>query len=62
MVKIPHAGDISGDGHVNSADLLAVINAWSPCPSPCPADISPPLSGDGVVNVGDLLMVINNWG
>ncbi len=53
--------DITGDGVVNTSDLLAVINSWGPCPnSPaeCPAD----LTNDGFVNVGDLLMVINNWG
>jgi hypothetical protein len=52
-----------GDGAVNVNDLLAVINAWGPCPTsgPCPADIAPP-GGDGTVNVNDLLAVINAWG
>lgn len=61
----PVPGDINGDGVVNVSDLLAVINAWGPCPAPpqsCPADVAPPPNGDGVVNVSDLLMVINNWG
>lgn len=55
------AGDITGDGLVNVADLLAVITAWGPCPTPpaaCPADIVT----DGAVNVADLLFVITNWG
>jgi hypothetical protein len=47
----------NGDGFVNVADLLMVINNWGPCPS-CPADIN----GDGVTNVADLLAIINNWG
>jgi probable HAF family extracellular repeat protein len=56
-------GDINGDGVVNVIDLLAVISAWGPCPSPpappaCPADVFT----DGVVNVADLLFVINHWG
>lgn len=53
-------GDINSDGVVNVSDLLAVINAWGPCPDPenCPADIN----DDDVVNVSDLLAVINNWG
>jgi hypothetical protein len=57
----PCLSDISGDGVVNSSDLLAVINSWGPCApgdGVCAADIS----GDGVVNSSDLLMVINTWG
>ena len=49
--------DITGNGNVNVDDLLAVINAWGPCPG-CPADIN----GSGTVNVDDLLAVINAWG
>lgn len=51
----------NGDGIVNVNDLLAVINAWGPCPSPpaqCPADVT----NDNLVNVNDLLVVINAWG
>jgi hypothetical protein len=54
-------GDATGDCTVNVDDLLAVINAWGPCPAPpaeCPADFN----DDGNVNVDDLLIVINNWG
>lgn len=51
-------GDVTRDGNVNVADLLEVINAWGPCPHPCPAD----LDGDGTVDVVDLLEVINHWG
>ena len=54
-------GDTNDDGVVDVVDLLAVINAWGPCPAPpaaCPADVF----ADGVVNVSDLLLVINNWG
>jgi hypothetical protein len=50
-------GDVNGDGIVNVNDLLAVINAWGPCPC-CAADVNE----DGVVNVNDLLLVINTWG
>ncbi|MBM44606.1 MAG: hypothetical protein CMJ36_06315 [Phycisphaerae bacterium] len=32
--------------------------AGSPCPPPCPADVS----GDGVVNMTDLLRVLDAWG
>jgi hypothetical protein len=50
---------------VGVPDLLAVINAWGACGSPCPADISPSQAcgiGDGAVGVPDLLLVINMWG
>jgi hypothetical protein len=56
----PITGDIDGDGLVNSRDLLAIINAWGPCPLPpqhCPAD----LDGDGSVNQGDLDIVLAHW-
>lgn len=63
-VSIP--GDITGDGNVNVQDLLALINAWGPCPSICPpgcaADVAPSPLGDCTVNVQDMLFVINNWG
>ena len=50
----------SGDGVVNSADLLMIINNWGF--NLGPADIAPPPNGNGVVNAADLLMVINSWG
>jgi hypothetical protein len=57
--------DIVGNGgDVNIDDLLAVINAWGPCPAPpglCLADITP-LGGNGVVDIDDLLAVIGGWG
>jgi hypothetical protein len=58
-----HPGDANGDGAIDIDDLLLVISAWGPCPSPpksCPADLAPK-GGDGTVDVSDLLVVINNW-
>ncbi|MCI0366107.1 MAG: S8 family serine peptidase [Phycisphaerales bacterium] len=57
-------GDVTGDGVVNVADLLAVIGAWGACADPenCAADVAPLPDGDGVVNVADLLGVIGAWG
>ncbi len=49
--------DVTADNIVNTADLLAVINAWGPCAA-CAADVN----GDGAVNTADLLAVINGWG
>jgi hypothetical protein len=54
-------GDVVPSCLVDVDDLLAVINAWGPCPAPpapCPADVN----GDGTVNIDDLLGVINHWG
>jgi hypothetical protein len=55
----PVPGDVTNDGVVNVADLVAVISAWGACPpGSCPAD----LNGDGAVSVADLIIVISNWG
>lgn len=53
-------GDVNGDGVVNVADLLALINSWGQCPAQgdCFADFN----NDGIVNVADLLLLIENWG
>ena len=51
-------GDITGDGLVGLADLLAVIGQWG-CTGPeCTADVD----CDGLVGLYDLLAVIFNWG
>ena len=48
-----------GDGVVNTADLLAIINNWGS--SNPQFDVQPP-GGDGIVNTAELLLVINTWG
>jgi hypothetical protein len=56
---------------INVDDLLAIINAWGPCPMLCPPHCAPDIApagavpgmrGDCIVNVDDLLAVINSWG
>ena len=61
VADIAPPGPPAGDGTVNVADLLLVINSWGPCAGPCPADIAP-TGGDGAVNTSDLLAIINSWG
>jgi hypothetical protein len=53
-------GDVTGDALVNVLDLVAVLQAWGPCPAEatCPAD----LDDSGVVDVIDLTTVIEFWG
>ncbi|MHC5115133.1 MAG: hypothetical protein ACYTGP_11985, partial [Planctomycetota bacterium] len=49
--------DLSGNGAVDFADILAIIAAWGPC-----ADCDEDLNGDGDVGFGDILVVIGAWG
>jgi hypothetical protein len=50
--------DVSGDGHVNVADLLIVLNQWGPARLTTTAD----LNGSGQVDMQDLLFVLSHWG
>ena len=56
LVDATVAGDVNGDGVVNTTDILELIASWGPC-NGCNAD----LDGNGDVDVGDLLIVIENW-
>lgn len=49
--------DVTQDGVVGVADVLALIDFWGPCAS-CDED----LDQSGIVDVVDLLLVISNWG
>jgi len=50
--------DLTGSGNVDVSDLLVLLAAWGPCPSPCPPD----LTGSGGVNVSDMLVLLSAWG
>jgi len=56
----PCPSDLSGDGMVDTVDLLAVLAAWGTCPvgEPCPED----LDGNGAVDTVDLLELLGDWG
>lgn len=53
-------GDVSGDGSVEFADVLAVLTSWGPCPlmGNCVADVTE----DGVVDFADILFLLAHWG
>lgn len=52
----PAAGDLTGDGDVDGADLSILLGSWGPC-ARCVADIN----GDGIVNGGDLAVLLAAW-
>jgi len=59
------AGDVNGDGIVDSADLLMLLAGWGSCPEvgECPGDITGNAgTPDGVVDSADLLYLLSVWG
>jgi hypothetical protein len=50
-------GDVTGDGTVDSEDLVNLLAAWGPCPG-CPEDVD----GNDVVDAADLVLLIAAWG
>ena len=53
----PCAADLTGDGVVDTADLLALLGDWGFC-GVCAAD----LTDDNVVDTADLLNLLGQWG
>ena len=52
----PCPADINGDGTIDVADLLAMVEVWGQ-----PSEVGD-LDGDGTVAVSDLLILIEAWG
>lgn len=50
--------DSTGDGDVNTSDLLVVLYEWGPCQTACLSDVD----GDGVVGITELLAILAGWG
>ncbi len=50
--------DLDDDGNVGFTDLLILLDAWGPIPTPSPPDFD----GDGNVGFTDLLELLANWG
>jgi len=53
----PCPADLTGSGSVGFGDLIALLEAWGPCPN-CPED----LTGDDEVGFDDLLALLSAWG
>lgn len=53
-------GDLDGDGHVSTIDLLLLLSSWGACAdcNDCPADLDENCS----VGTSDLLILLGNWG
>jgi len=55
----PCAGDLDGNGMVNTVDLVNALAAWGACPTNrCHADID----GDGMIDLTDILALFAAWG
>ncbi len=50
--------DLDDNGNVSVSDLLTLLAAWGPVPTPDPPDFD----GDGYVGVTDLLELLTHWG
>jgi hypothetical protein len=51
----PCVADFNNDGHVNTLDMLAFLNAWTA------GNSSADVNGDGSVNTLDVLAFLNLW-
>jgi hypothetical protein len=58
----PIPGDLDGNCSVGTADLLALLAAWGPCPEPCPPFCPADLDENCSVGTSDLLTLLANWG
>lgn len=61
-VPIPPAGDVTGDGRVDLADLLRVINGFGARAGDAGFEDQLDIDGDEVVSVFDIITVVNDFG
>lgn len=62
LLTISLKGDVDGDGHVGSADLLLLVPTWGLSVGAAGYNPACDIDGDGAVNVVDLLKLATNWG
>ena len=58
VIPVDCPADVTGDGVVDVADLLAVLGRWGPCGDICPEDVD----RNRTVDFADLLAVLAAWG
>ena len=58
-VKVSLRGDANGDGAINTADAVAVVNYVFKGGTPPPTTYNGDANGDGVVNLADAIYLIN---
>lgn len=56
----PLKGDANGDGIVNAADIVEILNAIMGCPSKLFNENNADSNSDGVVNATDIVHIVNN--
>ena len=54
-------GDLDGDRTVGIEDFYTLLDAWGPCPNPCPPSCAADLDGDCNVGISDFLTLLANW-
>ena len=54
------AGDANGDGNVNAADIVEVVNFIMGNPSAAFNASTADLNGDGTVNAADIVYIVNS--
>ncbi|MHC4081673.1 MAG: hypothetical protein ACYTGD_11390 [Planctomycetota bacterium] len=58
----PSPGDLDGDGIVGLEDFEILLEAWGPCPQPCPPGCPADLDEDCSVGITDFLIMLALWG
>ena len=54
--------DVTGDGMVNTEELLGVLSEWGPCSGGHHDSCTMDIDDSGYVGVDDLLAVLSGWG
>jgi len=61
QIEVPLRADITGDGHVDLADVLVLQQSWLQAPPYPSADIAPCPVGDNQINLYDLAFLAQYW-
>jgi len=61
QIEVPFRADITGDGHVNLADVVVLQQSWLQAPSDPSADIAPCPVGDNKIDLYDFALLAAYW-